>query len=287
MIFTELYSGGGLGNQLFWYVVTRIIAENNGYDFGYTGKENFKGKDILNLDFGKPVLKNFEYTRYSERMIRDENGIDITPADVDMLRVPDNTKISGIMQCMFYIKDHKEKISKWLKIKPEKVNTKYSADDMCVMHLRAGDYIGCSANSLLRPEYYKNAMKFMKQRNPDMKFYLVSDDKRMAQIYSQELGVEMIGSLLEDEPDPYRASHHLGGRIDIDYAILNSAKNVIISNSTFAFWPVWTNPNNPCVISPKFWFAHNLDINRWSTGDMKVREWNYLDKEGRVNYDCV
>ena len=41
MIITELYHGQGLGNQLFAYVTTRMLAHKLGYEFGITGKENF------------------------------------------------------------------------------------------------------------------------------------------------------------------------------------------------------------------------------------------------------
>ena len=34
MIVTELYNGQGLGNQLFSYVMTRVLALDKGYDFG-------------------------------------------------------------------------------------------------------------------------------------------------------------------------------------------------------------------------------------------------------------
>ena len=43
MIITELYDGQGLGNQLWCYVTTRVIAKKNGYDFGIQSPEKFKG----------------------------------------------------------------------------------------------------------------------------------------------------------------------------------------------------------------------------------------------------
>jgi hypothetical protein len=56
MIVTELYEGQGFGNQLWCYVVTRIIAKKNGYKFGIKSPEKFKGKEFLNLDFGQKVI---------------------------------------------------------------------------------------------------------------------------------------------------------------------------------------------------------------------------------------
>ena len=56
MIITELYNGQGLGNQLWCYAVTRVIAQKNGYDFGIMSRNKFKGSDFLELDFGKEVV---------------------------------------------------------------------------------------------------------------------------------------------------------------------------------------------------------------------------------------
>ena len=49
MIVTELYDGQGLGNQLWCYFVTKIIAKHNGYDYGIIGKNKFKGKEFIKI----------------------------------------------------------------------------------------------------------------------------------------------------------------------------------------------------------------------------------------------
>jgi len=56
MIVNELYNGSGLGNQLWRYTVTRVIALNNGYEFGIMNSHKFKAPNIMNLDFGKEVI---------------------------------------------------------------------------------------------------------------------------------------------------------------------------------------------------------------------------------------
>src|SRR6266511_4033924 len=133
MIVTELYNGQGLGNQLFCYVVTRVIAKNHGYEFGIKSPEKFKGGDFLNLDFGCPVLggtgpeggpprtlpKGVEYY-YNERKIsHPQNGADLRTYDKDLVDIPDNTKIDGIMQDEQYILHHKDEVREWLKVNQE------------------------------------------------------------------------------------------------------------------------------------------------------------------------
>ena len=51
-----LHSGSGLGNQLFRYVATRVLAYEKWYDFTMVAPENFKGKGFMNLEMhSKPV----------------------------------------------------------------------------------------------------------------------------------------------------------------------------------------------------------------------------------------
>ena len=56
MITTELYNGQGLGNQLWCYFVTGIIASKNGYEFGIQSPHKFKGKEFMSIDFGREVI---------------------------------------------------------------------------------------------------------------------------------------------------------------------------------------------------------------------------------------
>ena len=60
MIGTEIFKGAGLGNQLFFYVTARCIAEDLGYEFGLIDGENFAnnihsdcGLYFMDLDLGK------------------------------------------------------------------------------------------------------------------------------------------------------------------------------------------------------------------------------------------
>lgn len=54
MIVGIIHKGSGLGDSLFTYIATRVIAMDKGYDFGFVGIENFKGH-FLNLEWGSPV----------------------------------------------------------------------------------------------------------------------------------------------------------------------------------------------------------------------------------------
>jgi hypothetical protein len=282
MIITELNYGSGAANQWWNYVVTRVIALRNGYDFGIQGKVVYKGKDIIDLDFGKEVIPEDIKYHYKEKFVTNEYWIDVSPADLELMSVQDGTKIEGNMQAMSYVERYKDVICEWMKIKEEKINTQYSDISTCVMHLRAGDYVSSPADSLLPVSYYKNAMRQMLRRNNDMKFVLLSDDYEYGNRYANELNIEFVGSTASGGTDKYIAPHHKGGDISVDYAILNSAQNIIMSNSTFAWWAAWTNKNLENIIAPLHWFTFSHFANFWSLPDMRVKEWDYIDREGNI-----
>ena len=284
MIINELYQGGGLGNQIWCYVVTRCIALKNSYTFGIQGREQYKGKDIIDLDFGNHVEPQDIQFHYTEKLIRNKYGIDISYLDPDLLNVKNGTKIYGGMQSVYYVENYKDQITEWLKIKEDKINLYYNDDDFCILHLRGGDYIGSPANSLLPLSYYQNAMNHMLDINKNMKFFMVSDDYNLAKIYCNKLNVEFIGSTSRKDLDPYMATHHHGGSAATDYAILNGAKNIIMSNSTFAWWGAYTNKNLENIICPLYWFTYNHPDNFWSTGDMRVKDWKYINRNGEFDY---
>ena len=147
MIVTELYNGQGLGNQLWCYVVARVIADKKGYEFGIQSKHKFKGYEFIKMDFGKDViggsgpeggppqsLPNGIETYYKELTIIIPNGAYISKLDQKLLDIEDNTKIDGIMQSYDYIKDYKEKILSWIQIENNS-NVKVD-DDVCLINVR-------------------------------------------------------------------------------------------------------------------------------------------------------
>jgi hypothetical protein len=290
MIVNEFYNTQGLGNQLWCYVVTCVLAIDKGFDFGIMSPEKFRGIELMDLDYGLPVegvksdtwstaLPNGITSYYREQLIRNQYGIDVSPMDTELLKISDNTKIDGNFQSLRYIQHRRNEIIAWLKIKNNIM--RYSSDNITVIHLRGGDYVGSPADSLLPKSYYLNAMSYMKSIEPEMKFYVVTDDLPLANTYFKGIA-EMVGSTITGLLDPHRASHHGGGHVGVDYSILNNAKNIIAGNSTFSFWAAWTNLNLKNIIAPKYWFTFNNPNDFWSTNDMKVDGWKYLDRNGGI-----
>jgi len=140
-------------------------------------------------------------------------------------------------------------------------------DNTCVINVRGGEYKGF-AELVIQPSYYKNAMEIIKSHNPNVNFIVVTDDVPFAQA---QLGLPTY--------------HH---SIAFDWYMINVAKWLIISNSSFAWFPAWLNDDCNMIIAPKYWGRHNVSDGYWASSDIFTKGWQYLSKEGQLyNYTQV
>ena len=287
MISTNLT--GNLGNHLWQYAVCRTIAEKLGYEWGINpspSHDYFGGKSqmtFMNVDFGKPVAGITHEFHETWKTIRHVDEVNITMLNESLYHIGDNTIMlghkgakGGIYQSEDYIIDRKSDIEKWFEIKAD-AKANYDNilrdkgvildNDTCVINFRGGEYRSIP-NVLVRREYWKNAIDYMLTRNPRMKFLLITDDVPCANSFM---------------PFPIQAMH-----VDVgfDYYVVNQAKWLIISNSTFGWWAAWLNKNANIIIAPKYWARHNVSGGYWATGDAYARPFTYMDREGELfNYE--
>jgi hypothetical protein len=278
MLITEFYYGQGLGNQLAVYVTTRAVAERNGYTFGFKGLENLGdrryndiGLYFMDLNLGEPVDDSKITNSYKEKELRlitnnshhdSTIGVDIRLTDWDLLNVADNTKIDGVMQSEDYFYDRKEDIKNWLKLKPEYDNREFSDDNICVLNIR--DYENDSALFLSR-EYWVRSIYHMLKINPEMTFVVITENPDMAKRLLPELANNTF--------------HFDVGR---DYATVKNAKWLVISNSSFAYFPALTNSEAKLIIAPKYWSRHNVSNGYWAMGCNLFKDFTYMDREGNL-----
>jgi hypothetical protein len=283
MIINEIKKGQGLGNQLFCYVSTRCIAKDNGYDFGFMGTEflgdvryNSEGLYFMNLDMGKPPKEVCStYTEHSTRVKFNTcyhdmiHGCDVRSYDKELHNVKDNTLIDGIMQDQKYFYHHIKDIKNWLKLKTEYDSYEFYKDNLCILNFRGGEYTNHPELFLSR-NYWVNAMNNMLKLNPNMVFKVITDDVTSAKRMLPEL-----------------ECFHFD--IAKDYASIKNSKYVILSNSTFACFPVFTSETIEWVIAPKYWSRHNLSNGYWATEQNLYQGWMWQDREGELyTYDqCV
>lgn len=295
MICNELYDGQGLGNQLWNYVITRIIAKKNGYGFCILKKERFKGKEFMDIDFGENLhggrtsrggylfrlpstIKNY----YSEKRellgsTFSDMSDDISRTDSLLLSLSPYTKFDGNCQSTKYLDGYREDILKWISIKDKYLE--YQTDpNICIIHLRFGDFM--QSKVFLPIEYYKNSMEYIKSIDKNVIFQCVTDQKDEAEKLLP--GVKVIGSANLDISDTNNANHHRGGPISIDFCLLMKAYYLIIPSSSFSWWAAYLNINKKIVIAPKYWARFNIADGYWSPADIITNGFTYLDKNGKV-----
>jgi hypothetical protein len=296
MLAVSIHEHAGLGNQIWRAVCCRVFADKLGYEYAisYPG---WRGP-FLDFDFGKKIDLNVEqesdfysckklpegidsYYEEKSEWIQEVAG-EVGAADENFFSIKDNTYINGNFQRMSYIEDYRDKICDWLSYDNKYKITEYSSDDICVIQLRGGDYK--TGYMILPQQYYYMAMEHMKSNNPNIKFVIVTDDPEFAS--KMIPGVPIVGSAISKEKDQYQGNiswyTYTGGPVSDDYSILNTAKYAIISSSTFAFWPTWTNKQLKNVIAPKYWFDWVRSGGKFRPFDGIVNDdsWLWLDREG-------
>ena len=275
---TELLKGQGLGNQLFCYIATRCLAEEKGWDFSILNREilannihSNKGMYFMDLDCGLDLAKDDFKNTYHEKEDRIylgnsnhdiEHGCYITGADEKLLELDETTLIYGNLQDESYFGKYREQIKEWMKVKPEYDNYKYSIENLCIINIRGGEYTS-NPELFLRRKYWLDAMKVMKAKRADMQFLVITDD------------IEAARRILPGVP---AAHFDLAG----DYTVIKNAHYLILSNSTFAFFPAFTSETVKYVIAPKYWARHNVSDGYWASEQNIYEEFMYMDRKGKL-----
>jgi len=279
-----LYKGQGFGNQLWVYSVVRAAALRWGYNYSILNSENFKGKDFLNLDFGHPIAinrtkpsikvpKDFDTVYFEKKVLHAQFNCDISPFDENIWHPKDGTLLEGPLQSENYIYDYKNDISTCLKVSGPQF-------DGCVVNIRGGEYKN-NADLFLTKQYYKNAMDRIREIDPQCKFLIVTDDLDVAHQYFPDVEAKSSGGVKIILRRFYLAPRSaLVGR---DFAWLQNARYLILSNSSFSWWGGWTNRYAEIIIAPKYWARHNVSNGFWSQGDSLTRDWLWLDREGKFS----
>lgn len=280
MIGAEFIKGYGLGNQLFFYITTRCIAQEKGVDFGFVNPGQIgnvfhsnKGMYFMDIDMGKEIsreeMKNYKiYHEQDDRLFMGNsihdmtNGCYISGADPRLTQVEDNTLIYGNMQDQSYFEKYRDRIREWLHVREEAESYEYTADDLCIINMRGGEYTGCPEMFLDR-RYWLNAIKNMKKINPNMRFMIITEDEEAARKVLPE----------------YECHHFDMGK---DYVTIKNARYLILSNSSFALMPVMSSTELKYAIAPKYWARHNVSDGFWSSEQNIYSFLTYQDKKGRL-----
>ena len=125
-------------------------------------------------------------------------------------------------------------------------------DDLCVINFRGGEYKYVPEFFLPR-EYWNTAILWMKEINPNMRFEVHTDDPETARQFF-------------DYP--------IISNIELNWRAIRYAKHLIISNSSFAWFPAWLNTDVKEILAPKFWGRRNKGY--WFLEQNQTKSFTYL-----------
>jgi hypothetical protein len=228
---------------------------------------------FMDIDMGKEIsrdeMKNFKiYHEQDDRLYMGNskhdmaNGCYISGADKGLMSVEDNTIIYGNMQDQTYFEKYRDQIKDWLKVRPEFESDEYTADDLCIISFRGGEYTDHPELYLDR-QYYLNAIKNMKKINRDMRFMVVTEDEESAKKVLPEF-----------------ECHHFD--MAKDYVTLKNARYLIMCNTSFALMPVMSSTELKYAIAPKYWARHNISDGFWSSEQNIYSFLTYQDRKGNL-----
>jgi hypothetical protein len=241
--------------------------------FCLRGLDVFKGCDFLDLSIDSTEESNEllapSMVFYERQFYDPQLKLFATAFDERVLRLKSSHDLVGFFQSEQYFFGDLEKLKHYIRIKSYVLQLNSISDDICVLNLRGGEYK--RFNDLLLPKsYWENAKKNMQKLFGIEKFIVVTDDYR----YAKAL---------------FPLTEIISGNVANCYATLSNAKYVIASNSSFSYFPLKTNLNNPAVIAPQYWARFNNSYDRWAAPANLYRDWLWQDANGNLHSydDCL
>jgi len=115
------------------------------------------------------------------------------------------------------------------------------------VHVRRTDYVGNPDVAVCGEDYFKRAIRLLRERHEGLEFHVFSDDPKWCSEHLAEDGVA-IRALPEAEGD---ALH--------DLFLMSRASHHIICNSSYSWWAAWLGEKpGQQVILPERWFASGI-----------------------------
>lgn len=269
MILITFKYGQGLGNQL-WLLFSalsiaakykkKLVIEN--YKF-FIGKNFIKLKNIIIFN-NKHNFQDFEYENYFEPLFyapKLNSYISLYDHKIKNLNFNKNLKLYGLFQSEKYILFNKKYfLENYISIPGSKLKLD---NNLCVLNIRGGEYKR-HHNLILPKNYWENAMQLIKKKNPNIKFLIVTDDK----IYAKRLfpNLPIISKSISE-----------------CFIKLQNVKYLILSNSSFSFFPIFfSNFDKNIIVAPYLWARFNNKQKLWCSPSNYYKNWIWIDIKGEI-----
>ena len=198
----------------------------------YYWRDFFLGSDSLKMS---PILFDEAHFEYDYRIT------DVTSP----------VYLSGYWQSERYFPSVAEQLKKEIQIPPSSA-VKSLADEIdeqaVCLHVRRGDFFHnpliSRINGVCDKEYYATAIRALKERLSNPRFYVFTDEPG---------AVDFVSDLVEG---PVMVGEYTNGDDLAEFSLMQKFGNFIIANSTFSWWAAWSSfSDNKIVVCPSRWFA--------------------------------
>lgn len=256
---------GRMGNQMFQYAAAKCLSVQHGFISSLSHLDKLVYFELSTFERINNKLKSFLFFRVWKPIW----GLKTLNTQLDCLKksyfneltqIDSPTTVWGFFQSPEYFDSLSDRIKKEFRVKKEfkkdlavffKENG-IEAGKYVAIHLRRTDYKGFTVPGLqgddftLPLSYYTNALK-MFPHSAALPIVFVSDDPDSIEALFPEIEHKIISR----------------NNAITDFLILQQAAQLIISNSTYAWWAAYTNPFIKSeVFCPKYFlgFKENLEI---------------------------
>ena len=270
MIYLEFEEGQGLGNQLWNYVTLRSISKKIGLGYKIINPEKFKGKNFLDITYSENYKEDTCTTYSNEKcyqfIFKEKLYYDkilktfASDFDSEILKIKSNTLIKGLFQSEQYLFNND--INKFIKLKKSNKNKLKPSQNICILNIRGGEYKRFK-NLILPKSYWLNSIKNMRKIENKMQFFIVTDDYDYAKNLLPQLKI-------------------LKGNLAEDFTQLFQAKYLIVSNSSFSYFPISLGLKPLKVIAPAYWARFGNTKKRWVSPCNYYKNWCYQNEKGEI-----
>lgn len=261
MIHIEFKKGQGLGNQLWLYFAAVSISKKLKTEVKIKKYNQFVGRDFIKLKQSK--TKSIAYkNEFREHFYYDQRINHVSHFfDKRFLDIKKNTLLEGYFQDEKYFLEQKINFSSYCEFLKPNINQIELNEKTCILNIRGGEYKR-HKNFILPKHYWLNAIKLMKKKGAE-KFIIVTDDKR----YCNNL---------------FPNYEVISGSIKECFFYLMKARKIIVSNSTFSYFPIKLQKVNPYVIAPVYWGRYNDKKKIWASPSNFYKDWNWINDNGKI-----
>jgi hypothetical protein len=268
MIKTNFLDGQGLGNQLWVYATVRSLAKKLGMPYSIEGKNSFKGYSFLEISLSDSIDKDFDrsYIFKEQQFFDQELQYFATDYDARVEKLQENTLIEGYFQSEKYLYEFNDSLSDWIPLSDAMKEYSQQFSETCILNIRGGEYK--RHKSLILPKsYWEDGMLNIQKKTSLDKFLIVTDDPSYAKALFPNIPI-------------------LNGSVAECYAALYGANSLVVSNSSFSYFPIKTRKDSPFVIAPYQWSRFGNKHNRWAAPANLYKDWSWQDIYGNIlNYE--